>query len=111
MTRLITDILKTVDAEDPVETVAWLHSDGETWHIDLTPTLIQEEDGPYARTFSVHLSCLAHLFDPVDVTADLTCISIAGTFEERLIHVVIHLGQDDEDDHPEVQTEKAYLPN
>lgn len=103
-------LVKCFNAEDPVNVASHLHDDGEVWHFDIMPTVIESNDESYVRKFDYHLSAILGLLDNPDVMGDLNSISITGDYEQRGLHIVLHLGPDDEDDAEEALPPIDKLP-
>ncbi len=107
------------NTEDPLQLQAWRHEDGGAWHIDIMPTIIEENAECYVRNFNFHLTALIGLLEGVDVVGDLNTLSVTGKYETNEIHIVMHLGPDGDDDDDEElpdlastpKFEKATLPN
>jgi hypothetical protein len=113
--KLIERLVPCFQAEDPIRVQAWRHKTEDVWHVDLTPTPVEEDGDLYVRGFNVHITDLVRLLTKVDIRADLSGISIKGNFRRHAVHIVIHLGEEDDDedtDLPKITpptTEKSLL--
>lgn len=104
LAEIVQAIMKSANSEDPMHAQAWLHeddSDAGAWHVDVLPTVLEEDGGSFVNYFSIHLSPIIKLLDPVEVMADLNSITLSGRYKDNPVHLVFHLGPDEDDDEEE----------
>jgi hypothetical protein len=84
--------------QDPIHCQVWRHDDGQAWHINVEPTLFEENGESFLRGYHIHLSAILVSLTNVDIVVDSDTLSIQAKFEEHPIHILICLQPNDEDD-------------
>ncbi len=97
-----------VVGQDPVHCQVWRHDDGVAWHIQVEPTLFEENEEMFIRGYHVHLTPILVALQEVDAMLDTDAMSIYAKFEGHPIHILIRLQPEDED---EESDEEDAVPN
>ena len=86
------DILRdNSKSEDPIHFLVWPHEEDPGWHIDIFPSLYEEDGERVIREYQVHLGPLFKVLTNISAMADLDYVDITGVYQKHPVCVVIHM--------------------
>lgn len=97
VTQLMQTISDNITSEDPINWKTHLYADkeqGNTWYLEASPTLHEDENGFLFREYQVHLTPILKLFKQLDVVAEFDQINIYGKHKTHGVHVTLMLEPD-----------------